>query len=203
MMEKSYGLEMTGMMGNMTGRSAGRSTARSLSFDKRPASAPETAADRIERNERRPIRCPTTSNSAALTASFYRKRQPARVETRLFTRNMLTSDYPSRPQHTGYSMAEDLYDDEKRGSGRDIPNHKRPSQRRAEDRANNERARSATTSPQRRPKKGKDGITLGIMRSSLVFNDMAYLTNRIETPKLGDRPLGDCIWMAWKLGSVH
>jgi hypothetical protein len=102
-------------------------------------------------------------------------------------------------------MAEDLYDDEKRYSGRDIPNHKRPSQRKAEDRVNNERARSSTSSPQRRsPKKqGKDGITLGIMRSSLVFNDMAYLSNRIETPKLGDRPLGDCIWMAWKLGTVH
>jgi hypothetical protein len=179
----------------------------------RPLTAPEateTTSERVERNERKPILCPTTSNSAALTASYYRKRQPAKVEGRLYTRYMLCSDYPSRTQHSGYSLTEDMYEDEKRTTGREIPIHLRPSARNAS-LQKLERARSSSASPTKRlasksPQKSSDAskaaskTTLVLQRASVAFNDHAYLSERFELPKLGDRPLGDCIWMAWKLG---
>jgi hypothetical protein len=187
-------------------------TTRSTHFGQtpRPLTAPEgceSPSERVERNERKPIFCPTTSNSAALTASYYRKRQPAKVETRLFTRYMLCSDYPSRTQHSGYSLAEDMYEDEKRTTGREIPIHLRPSARKIA-LEKEERARSASASPQKRlskslsspSKQGLSKTSLGLQRASVAFQDHAYLNERFEAPKLGERPLGDCIWMAWKLG---
>jgi hypothetical protein len=190
-----------------------RSAHQLLGQTPRPLTAPEwceSPEERVERNERKPIFCPTTSNSAALTASYYRKRQPAKVEGRLFTRYMLCSDYPSRTQHSGYSLAEDMYEDEKRTTGRVYPIHMRPSARKIA-LEKEERARSASASPQKRSSKqllkgdspkALSKTTLGFQRASVAFNDHAYMSERFELPKLGDRPLGDCIWMAWKLGNA-
>jgi hypothetical protein len=126
---------------------------------------------------------------------------------------MLTSDYPSYTQHGGYSLSEDMYEDEKRTNGREIPIHMRPAARkhafekRAKEAAKQERNRSASSSPDassRRPTispKALSKTTLSMQRASVAFHDHAFLTERFELPKLGERPLGDCIWMAWKLGN--
>jgi len=34
------------------------------------------------------------------------------------------------------------------------------------------------------------------------LTEHAVLDRNMEGAKLGDRPLGDCIWMAWKLGNA-
>lgn len=230
-------LQLTGVssdgFGLMTTRSSRWGSTWGTS-PRRPLTAPETCEspeERVERNERKPIFCPTTSNSAALTASYYRKRQPAKVETRLCTRYMLTSDYPLRPQHSGYSLAEDMYEDEKRTSGREIPIHLRPSLRKH---ALGEkgldrpplpgllpRARSASGSPKKSlskqasveairqresPTASKQELsrtkTLEMARVGTALTEHAVLDRNMEGAKLGDRPLGDCIWMAWKLGNA-